>query len=264
MLTKRGTKSIVLIVRLSRSSRSGVQTPPCLQRLRHLSGLAELQVTSLLRDDGALVHGGQLGRQLSLKSAGLLWVEVTHLLGDIDQGRDDLVMALLGSLLEGTASSADLNGKLLTGGVSHELAGLLLHVLGAAGGLVHSPALLGTLAVTDLLHWLVALLHSLVVSLLLECAEMKHVTNCSLHTHVLHLHAALLLEVLLADFLLAGSELSDVGVVALLHVLVSTLQDGLLLQAGHGLLLLDAAEPSLRVLLAAAEVNAALNVGNCQ
>ena len=57
---------------------------------------------------------------------------------------------------------------------------------------------------------------------------------------------------------MAGSELGDVGVVALLHVLVGALQDGLLLQAGHGLLLLHAAEPGVGVLLAAAEVNASL------
>ena len=45
---------------------------------------------------------------------------------------------------------------------------------------------------------------------------------------------------------------------ALLHVLVGALQDGLLLQAGHGLLLLHTAQPGLGVLLAAAEVNPAL------
>ena len=62
----------------------------------------------------------------------------------------------------------------------------------------------------------------------------------------------------LADLLLAGGELGDVGVVALLHVLVSALQDWLLLKAGHRLLLLNTAETGLRVLLAAAEVNSAL------
>ena len=44
----------------------------------------------------------------------------------------------------------------------------------------------------------------------------------------------------------------------LFDVLVSTLQDGLLLQAGDGLLLLDAAEPRLRVLLTATEVDTSL------
>ena len=57
---------------------------------------------------------------------------------------------------------------------------------------------------------------------------------------------------------LAGGELGDVGVVALLDVLVGALQDGLLLQAGHCLLLLHAAQPGVGILLAAAEVNAAL------
>ena len=60
------------------------------------------------------------------------------------------------------------------------------------------------------------------------------------------------------DLFLAGGELGDVGVVALLDVLVGALQDGLLLQAGHCLLLLHAAQPGVGVLLAAAEVNAAL------
>ena len=57
---------------------------------------------------------------------------------------------------------------------------------------------------------------------------------------------------------LAGGELGDVGVVALLDVLVGALQDGLLLQAGHRLLLLHAAQAGVGVLLAAAEVDAAL------
>ena len=74
------------------------------------------------------------------------------------------------------------------------------------------------------------------------------------------LHAALLLKVLLADLLLAGGELGDVGVVALLHVLVGALQYWLLLQAGHGLLLLNTAQAGLGVLLAAAEVNPALEI----
>ena len=62
----------------------------------------------------------------------------------------------------------------------------------------------------------------------------------------------------LADLLLAGGELGDVGVVALLHVLVGALQDGLLLQAGHGLLLLNTAQASLGVLLTSTEVNSSL------
>ena len=146
-------------------------------------------------------------------------------------------MTLLWTLLVGTASSANLNGKLLTGGVSHELAGLLLHVLGGAGGLVHSPALLGTLAVTDLLYRFVTFLNGLVESFLFERDGTQF------------------LEVLLADFLLTWFELRDVGVVALLGVLVRALQDGILLQTGHRLLLVHAAEPRLLVRDAASEVD---------
>ena len=67
---------------------------------------------------------------------------------------------------------------------------------------------------------------------------------------------ALLLEVLLADLLLCGLELRDVGVVALLHVLVGALQEGVLLQGGHAGLLGDAAG-AVGLLLAVGEVDAA-------
>merc|ERR1719350_2061892 len=107
--SKRSTKGIVLIIRLSWSSRGGVQTPSGLQRFGHLPGLAELQVTDFLRDNGALVFGGQLGHKLRLESAGFLRVEITYFLGDINQGGDHLVMALLGPLLKGTTSSTDLD-----------------------------------------------------------------------------------------------------------------------------------------------------------
>ena len=47
---------------------------------------------------------------------------------------------------------------------------------------------------------------------------------------------------------------------ALLCVLVSALQDRILLQGGHRLLLVDAAQPSLWILLAAAEVDPSLDL----
>ena len=67
-------------------------------------------------------------------------------------------MTFLISINIAAPGSTDLDRKLLTGGVSQELAlvgGLplllpRLPVLGAAGGLVHGPALLGALAGTDL------------------------------------------------------------------------------------------------------------------
>ena len=185
--------------------------------------------------------GREARHQLGNVPAGLLWVEVTHLLGDINEAGDDLVMALLIPFFKSTASSADLYWQLLTGGVSHELAGLLLHVLGAAGGLVHSLADLLALAVTDLLYRLVALPYGLVKGLLLEG------------------DLAGLLEVLLANLLLGRFELGDVGVVALLDILVSTLQYRLLLQSCDLLLLLHAAQSRLGVLHTAAEVEASLH-----
>ena len=56
---------------------------------------------------------------------------------------------------------------------------------------------------------------------------------------------------------LAGGELGDVGVVALLDVLVCALEDGVLLKAGHGLLLVDTAQPGVGVGHTVAEVNSA-------
>ena len=74
-------------------------------------------------------------------------------LRNIDNGGDNFIMAGLGSINIVAPGTADLDRKLLTGGVGQELAlvALSLPVLGAAGGLVHSPALLGTLAGADLL-----------------------------------------------------------------------------------------------------------------
>merc|ERR1719341_543778 len=150
-------------------------------------------------------------------------------------------MALLRALLEGAAGTTDLNWELFTAGVPDKLAGLLFHVLGGAGGLVHSPALLGTLTVANLFCWPVTLPHCLVEGLLLE----RDLTG--------------LLKVLLAHLLLARLELGDVGVVALLSVLVGALQDRLFLDGGHLLLSLHTAESSLWVGLAAAEVDPTLD-----
>merc|ERR1719234_679285 len=146
-------------------------------------------------------------------------------------------MALFWTLLENTTSSTDLNRELLTAGVSNKLAGLLLHILGCARGLVHCSALFRTLTIAHFLCGSVALPHCLVEGLLLE----RDLTG--------------LLKVLFTDLLLAGFELSNICVVALLCVLVRALQDWLLLQTGHRLLLLDTAEPSLSILLTVAEVD---------
>merc|ERR1719226_32489 len=113
------------IVGLAGGGLGGVQAPLGLQGLVNLLGVAELEVAGLLGDDGALVLGLQLGDELGLEPAGLLGVEVTHLLGDIQERGDNLVVALLRSGLADTASAADLNGELLALGVTNKLAGLL-------------------------------------------------------------------------------------------------------------------------------------------
>ena len=110
-----------------------------------------------------------------------------------------------------TASSTDLHRQLLTAGVSNKLARLLLNILGGAAALIHCPALLWSLSITLFLNRFVTLLNSLIDSFLFEC------------------DAALLLKVLLTHLLLSWFELSDIGVVTLLCVLVSALQDWILL-----------------------------------
>ena len=78
------------------------------------------------------------------------------------------------------------------------------------------------MAITNLDKRLVALLHSLTGGLLLEG------------------DLTALLKVLLTDLLLSRVENCDVGVVALLHVLVGALQDGILGQGLNSGLLGDA------------------------
>ena len=134
-------------------------------------------------------------------------------------------MTLLWSLLTHAALATDLHRNLLTLGVPHKLAVPLVHVPGGAGRLVHSPALLGPLAVTDLLHRTVALPDRLLHCLLLES------------------DLTALLEILLTRLFLGGLEVGDVGVVTLLHVLVFALQDGILRQGLHPLLLDNTQSP---------------------
>ena len=220
----------------------GILAPPGLQGLLDFAGLRELEQASFFRNGGAFGLGLQLGNQLGDELAGLLRVEVASFLGDVDEGGDDLVVALLGTLCGCASGSADLDRQLLAVGVADELARLLLDVLGRASALVDSLALLGAAAVAELFDRLVAFLHSLVEGLLLE----GDLTS--------------FLEVFFAHFLLGRVELRDVGVVALLDVLVGALQDRVLLERGDLLVLLDAAEPGVGVVLATREVDPALNL----
>ena len=51
----------------------------------------------------------------------------------------------------------------------------------------------------------------------------------------------------------------DIGVVALLNILVGAFQDGVLLESLHSFFLLNAAEASFRIILAGAEVDSSLH-----
>ena len=235
--TNRGSKGAALFVLLTRLSRSGVQAPLGLQGLLNFLRVGELEVANFPWDGGALSNGVKLGDKLGLEAAGLLGVQVASFLRDIDERSDDLIVALFGSLLSDAASTADLNWELLAVGVSNKLAGLLLNVLGGAGRFIESATLLGSLTIADLLEGLVAFLHGLIESLLLEG------------------DLAVLLKVLLANLLLSSGELCDIGVVALLDTLVGALKDGVLLDGLHLLLLFNTAESRLRISLATAEVN---------
>ena len=228
--SKRGTKGVLLVVALTWGGGGGVQTPLGGQGTVDLLGGGELQVAGLLGHNGALVLGGQAGDKLGDELANLLGVQVTHLLRDINNTGDHLLVALLFTLSKDTAGAANLNRELFTAGVGNILTGLLLNILGGTGGLVDGLAHFLALTVAFLLHRLVALLNGLVESLLLE----GNLTG--------------LLKVLVTDLFLGGHKLGDIGVVALLGVLVCALKDGILLQGLNALLLLYTAETSLGIL----------------
>jgi len=187
------------------------------------------------------VDGGQAGDKLGHKFADILGVQVTNFLRDINKGGENFLMALLITFLKDTSSTADLHWKLLAGSISNKLARLLLNVLGGTGGFIHSSALLRSLTIANLLNWFVAFVDSLIESFLLEGDGTG------------------LLKVLLTHLLLTWFELGDIGVVALLCVLVGTLQDGFLLQAGHCLLLVNTAKTSVRVGDTVTEVHSSSN-----
>ena len=128
-------------------------------------------------------------------------------------------MTLLRALLRHTALATDLHWLLLTLGVTHKLTIALVNVPGAAAALIHCPALLRPLSIAHLLQRSVTLANSFFLSLLLE-------------HNVAHF-----LKVLLARLLLGRFEECDVGVVTLLYILVFTLQDWILGQSLHCLIL---------------------------
>merc|ERR1719347_2569678 len=146
-------------------------------------------------------------------------------------------MTLFFPFFKDTSSSTDLHRKLLTCSVSNKLSWLFLHILGCAGRLIDSLADLLTLTITHLLHRSVALVYLILKSLLLECDGTR------------------LLKCFLTNLFLRRLKLRNISVVTLLCVFVGTLQDGLLLQGGHCLLLVHAAQPSIRISHTSTKVN---------
>ena len=206
-----------------------------------MSWLRKLEDTGLLGYNSALVFRGQFRNKLRHKSAGLLRVEITNLFWNINKRGCYFIMTLLSTFFIGAASSTDLHRQLLTAGVSYKLARLLLNILGAAAALIHCPALLWSLSITLFLNRFVTLLNSLIECFLLECDLTQ------------------LLKVLLTHFFLSWLKLGDIGVVTLLCVLVGALQDGLLLQTGDSLLLVNTTEPCVWISDTVAEVNTSWN-----
>ena len=182
---------------------------------------------------------------------GLLRIQVTDLLWDIHQRVNLFLMTFLLTLLILTAPATDLNWDLLTGSIAHKLSRGLLNVLennGAGRGeLTRSGS-----------PWWCSLTQrqsdtagvpgryrpsSAVCSTSLSCSSLPPVyTRRIVQRKVRPSYKpegdlTVFLEVLAALLLLGGIELSDVGEVALLYVLVDTLQDWLLGQGLDGLFL---------------------------
>jgi hypothetical protein len=101
--------------------------------------------------------------------------------------------------------------------------------------------LLWALTIANLLKRLVAFFHGLIESLLFEG------------------DLARLFKVFFANLLLSSRELCDIGVVALLNILVGALKDGIFLKGLDSFFLLNTTESSLRVILASTEVNSSLD-----
>lgn len=167
--------------------------------------MTELEIASFLGKDCALLLGLQAGDKLRLQSAGLLRVEVAHFLGNIHETVNLLFVAFFGSLLVHATSPANLDRQFLAGCVPNKLPRRLLNVSGAARRFVDGSAFFLALPVANLLLGPVALSDGFLDGLLSEC------------------NLTLLLKVLFANFLLGRFEVRDVGVVALLDILVLAL-----------------------------------------
>jgi len=172
-------------------------------------------VAGLLRHDGALVGRGQSWNELGGESADLLGVEVAHLLRGVHHRHNHLVMTLLLPLLVDATRSTDFDGKFLALTVPDKLTWLFFDVFGGTRRFENSSALLGPFSIANLFDWFVTLFNGFVDSLLFKS------------------DSTLFLKILVTNFLLCGGKLSDVSIMALLNILMRTLQYWLFIQGIH-------------------------------
>ena len=107
--------------------------PLGLEWLIYYLRVGKLEVAHFLGDDGALMLRFEFGYQPCLEFAGLLGIQITYFLRNIDQSCYFFVMALFRALISCAASTTYVDGQLLTLCVANKLAWLLLNILGCAG-----------------------------------------------------------------------------------------------------------------------------------
>jgi len=229
--------------------------------LLDLPGVGSGPGTDLLGHIHTLLSGGELGDQLGDVLASPLWLQRTLLLGGVLDHSLDLVVALLLSLSEPTASwSTELPGLLGTSGDGS----VLLHVLlgdaadlsgplgahgvgGVARGLVIALLVHDSLATDHVVLHVMFLLLGPALGLVLSPADLWALDIAVLHQRgsadldslvegdLLVLDETALPEVLLALLLLLGLVVGDVGGVAPLVVGVITLNHIVILGLLHHL-----------------------------
>jgi hypothetical protein len=196
---------------------------------------------------------------------------LSYFFRDIYKGVDFLVMALLFALLDVTTLTAQLDGQLLARGVADKLAGLLLNVLGRTSRFVKSFALfarvrlsLSQRVISGLsivaIHGQLSPEPPVVIFVAAASLDQRSVAlfDRFSHGHLFKGDLALFLKVLFTDLFLGRCKLCDIGVMALFHLLVGALQDGVLGYAGDLLLLHDTTH-AIVLHFTAAKVNSALD-----
>ena len=180
-----------------------------------------------------------LNPSLSDKVTGLLRIQITDLFWNVDQRVNLFLVTFLLPILILAAATTDLHWDFLTGRVANKLSRGLLNILedkvgdgsqlegklaylGSAVRLEDCLTLLRTLAVTNLPLRSVTLLYGVRHSLL-STPGVRRSQGIFTPSYKPEGDLTVFLEVLIALLLLGRIELSDVGEVAFLDVLVDTL-----------------------------------------